>query len=199
MSVIAITDHDTTAGLPEALALAPRYGIEVIPGCEISTADGHLIALFIDRPVAAGLFLTQTVLQVSKQGGLCIAPHPTAQGAPSLRFETIQKALQKPGVAEVLVGIEAFNGGLVYTRGNALVESRAHALPLAQVASSDAHILQMIGQCATEFPGRSAAELSATLLSASTKIPRGQRHGWLRYRSQLCAGLFAAQTGLGHF
>ena len=44
LDVIAITDHDEIQGALEAVDLAPRYGIEVIPGCEISTADGHLLA-----------------------------------------------------------------------------------------------------------------------------------------------------------
>lgn len=54
LDVIAITDHDTVTGAAEVMQLAPAYGVQVIPGCEISTTDGHLLALFIDRPVKAG-------------------------------------------------------------------------------------------------------------------------------------------------
>ena len=35
---IAVTDHDTVAGLEEALRASAEYGIRVIPGVEISTA-----------------------------------------------------------------------------------------------------------------------------------------------------------------
>jgi predicted metal-dependent phosphoesterase TrpH len=38
-SAIALTDHDTTNGVPEAAARAGAVGIELIPGCELSTLD----------------------------------------------------------------------------------------------------------------------------------------------------------------
>ena len=52
LSAIALTDHDTTDGMREALAAADRFGIEVIPGVELSTDYGgkdiHIVGLFID-------------------------------------------------------------------------------------------------------------------------------------------------------
>ena len=174
LDIIAITDHDTMAGVREARELAPAYGIEIIPGCEVSTAEGHLLALFIDRPIQAGLSLVQTVLLVGQQGGLCIAAHPMARGASSLSFTTIQHALSQPGVSRVLVGIEAFNGGLVYTRRNPLVEEMAKSLPLAQVGNSDAHVLQTIGQGSSEFAGHTARELRIALEHATTRVRKGK-------------------------
>ncbi|MCI74279.1 protein TrpH-like, partial [Trifolium medium] len=35
--VLALTDHDTMAGIPEAVESAQKYGIKIIPGVEIST------------------------------------------------------------------------------------------------------------------------------------------------------------------
>lgn len=40
VSALAITDHDITTGIPEALATGEKLGIEVIPGVEISSFDG---------------------------------------------------------------------------------------------------------------------------------------------------------------
>lgn len=37
---LAITDHDITTGIPEAMATGETLGIEVIPGVEISSFDG---------------------------------------------------------------------------------------------------------------------------------------------------------------
>jgi len=52
LEVLAITDHDTTLGVPPALAEAQRWGITVVPGVEISTVSGreelHLLGYFID-------------------------------------------------------------------------------------------------------------------------------------------------------
>ncbi|MGW4527909.1 PHP domain-containing protein [Amycolatopsis sp. NPDC004378] len=54
LTVFALTDHDTFAGLPAATAAA---GIEVIPGVEISCrlddAEVHLLGLFVDPGHAA--------------------------------------------------------------------------------------------------------------------------------------------------
>jgi 3',5'-nucleoside bisphosphate phosphatase len=57
LTAVAITDHDTVAGVPEALEAGDRYGIIVVPGVEISTAhegrDVHILGYGIphDDPV----------------------------------------------------------------------------------------------------------------------------------------------------
>lgn len=52
LAAIALTDHDTTAGLPEAIAAGRRLGVEVVPGIEISAKRErgtlHIVGLFID-------------------------------------------------------------------------------------------------------------------------------------------------------
>jgi len=49
---MALTDHDTVAGLKEALEAGRDCGLEVIPGIEITTVvedcDVHIVGLFID-------------------------------------------------------------------------------------------------------------------------------------------------------
>jgi len=171
LNVIAITDHDSMEGVPEALDLAPYYNLEVIPGCEVSSKDGHVLCLFIERPIPPGLSLLETVLMVGNQGGICIAAHPMAKGVNSLRFETIRQVLKHPVASKILVGVEAFNGGLVYTRGNLSVQQESNTLPLAQLGNSDAHILQMIGQGASYYHGYTSAELKNAIITHTT-IPR---------------------------
>jgi len=52
VSALAITDHDTVAGLPEAIAAGQSLGIEVIPGIELSSRWGqmelHILGYFLD-------------------------------------------------------------------------------------------------------------------------------------------------------
>src|SRR5664279_5291217 len=50
---LAITDHDRIDGALEARDLAPE-GLTVIVGEEVKTADGDLICLFLERPLAPG-------------------------------------------------------------------------------------------------------------------------------------------------
>jgi 3',5'-nucleoside bisphosphate phosphatase len=38
LSAVALTDHDTLAGVPEALAAGERHGVRVVAGCEFSVA-----------------------------------------------------------------------------------------------------------------------------------------------------------------
>jgi len=121
LNVIALTDHDQTCGIEEALQLAPAYGIEVIPGCEVSTAEGHLLTLFVDRPVRPSLSYLEAILRAGEMGGLCIAPHPSAPFFSSVSFQAIRRALQNQDAARILVGIEAYNGGLVLTHRNAYI------------------------------------------------------------------------------
>lgn len=179
LDVIAITDHDNIRGHREAIELAPHYGIEVIPGCEVSTADGHLLALFIDQPVPAGMSLLDTVLLVAALKGICIAPHPMARYTSSLDFSTIARALCNPIAASTLIGIEAFNGGLVYTRSNPAAAEMARYLGLAAVGNSDSHILPTIGHGSTEFPGKTAAELRLAIESRQTRVAQSEGLGGL--------------------
>lgn len=57
LCAFALTDHDTTAGVKEAVAAGKKKGIEVIPGIEFSTEyhgkDIHIVGLFIDEDAPA--------------------------------------------------------------------------------------------------------------------------------------------------
>lgn len=57
LTAFALTDHDTTAGLEEALAAAKELPVTVIPGIEFSTAyeekDVHILGLGIDDKIPA--------------------------------------------------------------------------------------------------------------------------------------------------
>src|SRR6266540_3780680 len=52
VSTMALTDHDSTDGLTEAIAVGAALGLRVIPGIELSTdlpgASIHILGLFLD-------------------------------------------------------------------------------------------------------------------------------------------------------
>jgi hypothetical protein len=106
LDVIAITDHDEIIGSLRALDLASSCDIEVIPGIEVTTAEGDLLALNVTEKIQRGLALIDTVLKVGELGGFCIAPHPMAggPGMKSLRADSISMALRRPDVSRILVG-----------------------------------------------------------------------------------------------
>ncbi len=61
LKVIGITDHDCIDGSKLAARLAPNYGIEAVVGEEVSTLQGHLLALFIEQPVPSHRGLPETI------------------------------------------------------------------------------------------------------------------------------------------
>jgi len=161
LDVIAITDHDEIAGSLKALEIAPVYGIEIIPGTEVTTAEGDLLALNVAEKVERHRPLIETILKVRELGGFCIAPHPMAGGfgMKSLSAYSILKALRNPDVADTLIAIETYNATTIDKMSNHYARVLVDRLDIAQTASSDAHILEAIGLGATEFDGHTAKDL----------------------------------------
>src|SRR5689334_10146384 len=60
---VFLTDHDTIAGAQEVR----RSGVEVVVGQEVTTAEGELIGLFLDRPVEAHLAPEDAVRRIKDQ------------------------------------------------------------------------------------------------------------------------------------
>lgn len=52
LQAIGITDHDTVDGLARAVEIAPNYGVEIIPGVELSAEEDnteiHILGYFMD-------------------------------------------------------------------------------------------------------------------------------------------------------
>jgi len=64
LSAVALTDHDTTAGLDEAGDAAKSHGIEFVPGIELDARYGsksvHILGYFVDPASAELRAATQT-------------------------------------------------------------------------------------------------------------------------------------------
>ncbi len=105
IQVLALTDHDTTAGIAEARAAAQQAGIHLIPGVEISTSWGgrtvHVLGLGIDPE--------NPVLQAGLQR-LRVARHR--------RAEAIGKQLAQNGIPDALAGAQALSQGQSLGRGH---------------------------------------------------------------------------------
>ena len=78
LDVIAITDHERIDAAVAARSLARDRGLraEVVVGEEVTTLGGHLLALFVDRPIRPYRTLRTTILAVHDAGGLAIPAHP---------------------------------------------------------------------------------------------------------------------------
>jgi predicted metal-dependent phosphoesterase TrpH len=168
LNVIAVTDHDEIRGSLEAHELAAEYGIESIPGAEITTKDGHLVALWIHELPPKGLSLLETLLLIGKQGGVAIAPHPFSNLPGSLTMEAVVSVLTNPRAKAVLKGMETHN--MSTQAFNTIAQKLSIYLPLAKLASSDSHVYWSIGAGRTEFPGETAHDLRHAL-EYNTTVP----------------------------
>jgi predicted metal-dependent phosphoesterase TrpH len=139
LDVIAVTDHDEIHASHEAIEAATDYGLTAIPGVEVSTADGHLLALGVEEKPPAGEPVGRTVEKVRGQDGLAVIPHP---------FQRLRHGV---GPVRDCDAVETYNSRLLtgFANWRALRFARANDMP--QLGGSDAHIAQMVGQTYTEI------------------------------------------------
>lgn len=169
LDIIAITDHDRVEGALEAQERAADYGIEVIPGVEVTCSEGHLLALFVSKPIPAHRPALETVLRIGEQGGLCVAAHPLAFLVHGINAAALDGVLRDPDAAKILVGIESINTGLWFPGSNARARDLAERRRLAQTGSSDSHLFWTIGSGYTRFPGYTALDLRRALEQGATE------------------------------
>lgn len=174
LQVIAVTDHNTIAGAREAAALAPAYGITCIVGEEVSSTGGHIVGLFLQEAIPAGLSPAHTLDAIHAQGGVAFAPHPffqprrqgTRQNLPAM--ESVgQLTGALPFDAIEVINATPFLGGA----NRAAQRFNRDVARLPALACSDAHILEAVGKGYTWFPGESADDLRRAIREGAT-VPR---------------------------
>ena len=166
LDVIAITDHDETSASLEAREWAARrgYRVEVVTGVEVTTREGHLLALFLEERPPALRSLHVTADWVYQRGGLCVAPHPFTRWTYSLSSRAMLYAVAHG----LLSGIEVLNASLAgrASHDRAVLFAQQHRL--TRVAGSDAHVLSAVGLAQTRFSGRTAADLRSAIEGGAT-------------------------------
>jgi len=160
LDVVCITDHNNIQGaLLAAEAAESIGGIEVVVGEEISSSDGEIIGLFLNKNIPAGLSAKETIRRIRDQGGLVIAPHPFSLHCPSLKDQIDKLDID---------GIEVLNGGHIDDYSNSEAARVAETEKWARMGGSDSHCLKTIGSSYTEFEGRTAEDLRRSILEKTT-------------------------------
>lgn len=147
----ALTDHNTSDGcryLRDKGYLRedgePVDDFLIIPGVEVSTAEGHLLCLGVWLPNGLeGTPAEEIIPMVRAQGGVAIPAHPYDRTRAGIR-ERVLDTLS-------LDGLEVFNAATALKRHNdsALAYAKRHNLPMT--AGSDAHHHGAIGRSHTIF------------------------------------------------
>ena len=136
---LAVTDHDRIEGALRARDAAPD-GLTVIVGEEIRTADGDLIALFLEEAVEPHRPARETIEAVRAQGGLVGIPHPFDKFRGSMLKDPRLEAM-----AQLVDWVEAHNARVVGGTGNERAQQFARDMGLPGIAVSDAHSVLEVG------------------------------------------------------
>ena len=167
LSVIAITDHDVLDASLWAYTRRERYPFEIIPGLEVSSADGHVLGLWVTQPIEKGMSLKETAAAIHEQGGMAILAHPFEM---TVSARAARLYLRQPQVVKEasIDAIEIHNAGTLTPGSNLLAPRLAAQVGLPVTGGSDAHSLSAVGRGWTHFPGSTANDLRTALAQGRT-------------------------------
>jgi predicted metal-dependent phosphoesterase TrpH len=145
----AITDHNTCDAVDYMISHGlmradgqPVDGMLVIPGIEVTTADGHLLCLGCVLPSSLKGMPSAEVCRLAQEaGGLAVAPHPYDLFRAGIR-ESVLDTLP-------LDGLEVFNAATTLKRHNRKAYDYAQKRGLPMTAGSDAHHAGAVGVACT--------------------------------------------------
>jgi predicted metal-dependent phosphoesterase TrpH len=205
IDVVAFTEHDTMRASDEArdLHARGRYRFDLVPGAEVTTLDGHLLALFVEEPVPSFRRMEETLVAIHRQGGLAVAPHPLSWLTRSVNERVLARvaAIDNDGVC--FDGLEELNGSpaghVASAKARRLNRERFR---LAAIGASDAHFLASVGCAHTVFAGDSADDLRRAIEAKTTTTGTGRPPGLadLGYRNlalQQWRGMMATPRAMG--
>jgi predicted metal-dependent phosphoesterase TrpH len=141
LALVAVCEHDRIDVAVEAVDAAAGLGVtgRLVPGIEVTTRDGHLLGLFVERRIRRDRSLQDSVAEIHDAGGLAIVAHPLLVHRSSPNSRTIRAAVDH-GAAWAPDGIEVFNVGSAALPGlGRRIEALAAELGLARRGGSDAH------------------------------------------------------------
>jgi predicted metal-dependent phosphoesterase TrpH len=151
IDVVCATDHNTIEGALRLRELVPET-LRVIVGEEVSSRDGEIIGLFLEKPIPRDLSAEDTIARIHEQGGLASVPHP---------FSRNRLYHLKAGALERVWGsidcIEVFNAREAFMADNRRAEAFAKERGIPGAVGSDAHRASEIGGAwieVDEFAGR---------------------------------------------
>lgn len=140
---VVVTDHDTIDESLRAAELAPEFGLVGIPGVEVSTMAGHLLAIGVETCPPRGQPLEETVEFVRNLGGIAVIPHPFQRSRHGVRKTRIKSCEYD--------GIEVYNSMLFTGYRNRRANRYAERHDYPKLGASDAHSIRYVGRAYTEI------------------------------------------------
>src|SRR5216117_1923476 len=145
IDIICATYHNTIDGALRLRELAD--GFRVVIGEEISSRDGEIIGLFLDRAVPRDLSGEETIGRIHDQGGVVVVPHPFSINR---RYHMRRASLDR--LRTTIDALEVFNAREAIFLNNRAAAAYAKEHGLLGAAGSDAHRASEIDRAWVEMP-----------------------------------------------
>jgi hypothetical protein len=189
---LAVTDHDEIDASLDAADRADQYGLVGIPGMEVTSDAGHVLALGVRELVPAGLSFHETLDRIHEQGGIAVVPHPFQESRSGVLANITREDLTAADA------IEVYNSRLLTGRANRQAKRFAESAGMPMTAGSDAHISEMVGRAITtvDTTDRSVEAVLDAIVDGRTTV-EGRRTPWHISFRQAAGGVkrrFAARV-----
>lgn len=196
LQAFAITDHNTCDAVDYMIQRGlmredglPVNGLLVVPGIEVTTAEGHLLCLGCTLPASLkGCPALEVCELAHAAGGICVAPHP---------YDLFRAGIRESVLDELpLDALEVFNAATTLKRHNRKAFDYAQRRGLPMTAGSDAHHAGAVGVACTVVETddfsvrgilsamREGTELEQRYLSTRQSI-RKTWNNWFRLRRKM--------------
>ena len=142
LGAICITDHDDMGLKDYAAEYSARTGFPIFVGIEFFSLQGDIVAFGIEDYPRERIPAQDFIDLVKAQGGVCFAAHP---------FRNNNRGLEENlRTVRGLDGLEVLNGS---TSVEACQKAARYAMELGYftLGSSDCHVPEKVGVCATYF------------------------------------------------
>ena len=172
LDVIALTDHDDIRGafLLRDIAARRSSPVEIVPGVEVTTRSGHLLALWIEEEIQMFAALAETVSRIHRVGGVAIVPHPLSYLTFSVGEGALRALASSTDPLAHIDGIETRNPSYAgRVRAARSVWLNEKVLHVAETGSSDAHHANLVGTTWTEFDGKDSDALRRAIADRTTR------------------------------
>ena len=184
----ALTDHNSVGGHAELAALRDRYpGHLFLPGVEVSTHSGHVLAYGVREAPPAHRSVAETVEWIRSHGGEAVLAHPFR------RSHGVGRRIAESAAVPAIETRNGHNSEIANLRAEAIAAHRA----LGMTGGSDAHAVLEIGRAFTEFdPSVATVDDLLEAIRRGRVAAVGTSLAWgARLRLGLRTGLLLASRG----
>ena len=165
LNAIAITDHDEIKGT-WAIRELEHDDLLLIPGEEVSTSKGHIVALGITDYIKPLQSPEETIDEIHDNAGIAIAAHPYCYYRSGLG--NITQSLD-------VDAMETKNSSYILGISNYLSKKVSNKNNIPEIGASDAHFVEGIGCCYTEIPVTDSVDTLLKYIKKGKSTAHGKR------------------------